>query len=62
MNKSVFSRVCNILLSAGMLMAMLFNVSMAEETTPDVMVKNVTNEVLEIIRKDKENQDGNTKN
>ncbi len=61
MNKSVFSRVCNILLSAGMLMAMLFNVSMAEETTPDVMVKNVTNEVLEIIRKDKEIQSGNTK-
>ncbi|MEW5887573.1 MAG: ABC transporter substrate-binding protein [Pseudomonadota bacterium] len=33
----------------------------AQETAPDVLVKNVTNEVLEIIRKDKDIQSGNTK-
>lgn len=34
----------------------------AQETTaPDVLVKNVTNEVLEIVRKDKDIQSGNTR-
>lgn len=33
----------------------------AQETPPDVLVKNVTTEVLDIIRKDKEIQSGNTK-
>lgn len=32
-----------------------------EEVSPDALVKNVTNEVLEIIRKDKDIQSGNTK-
>jgi phospholipid transport system substrate-binding protein len=33
----------------------------AEDVAPDVMVKNVTNEVLEILRKDKDIQAGNAK-
>jgi phospholipid transport system substrate-binding protein len=33
----------------------------AQETAPDVLVKNVTTEVLDIIRKDKDIQSGNTK-
>jgi phospholipid transport system substrate-binding protein len=33
----------------------------AQETAPDALVKNVTNEVLDIIRKDKDIQSGNTK-
>ena len=33
----------------------------AEDVAPDVMVKNVTNEVLEIVRKDKDIQGGNTR-
>lgn len=33
----------------------------AEEIAPDALVKNVTNEVLEIVRKDKDIQSGNTK-
>ena len=35
--------------------------TMAQEVAPDVLVKTVTNEVLEIVRKDKEIQSGNTK-
>jgi len=48
--------------------ALLFSVALlaplavqAEEVAPDALVKNVTNEVLEIIRKDKDIQAGNTK-
>jgi phospholipid transport system substrate-binding protein len=37
------------------------SVVMAEDATPDVLVKNVTNEVLDIVRKDKDIQSGNTK-
>ena len=33
----------------------------AQEVAPDVLVKTVTNEVLEIVRKDKDIQSGNTK-
>jgi phospholipid transport system substrate-binding protein len=33
----------------------------AQEASPDVLIKNVTNEVLDIVRKDKEIQSGNTK-
>ncbi len=33
----------------------------AQEIAPDVLVKNVTNEVLEIVRNDKDIQSGNTK-
>ncbi|MBI4988912.1 MAG: ABC transporter substrate-binding protein [Rhodocyclales bacterium] len=33
----------------------------AQETAPDVLVKNVTNEVLDIIRKDKDIKAGSTK-
>lgn len=34
---------------------------LAQEAAPDVHIKNVTNEVLEIVRKDKDIQAGNTK-
>lgn len=34
---------------------------MAQEVAPDVLVKTVTNEVLDIVRQDKEIQSGNTK-
>lgn len=34
---------------------------MAQETAPDALIKSVTNEVLEIVRKDKDIQSGNTK-
>jgi phospholipid transport system substrate-binding protein len=34
---------------------------MAQEAPPDVLIKTVTNEVLEIVRKDKDIQSGNTK-
>ena len=33
----------------------------AEDVGPDVMVKNVTNEVIEIVRRDKDIQSGNTR-
>jgi phospholipid transport system substrate-binding protein len=35
--------------------------ALAQELAPDVLVRNVTNEVLEIVRKDKEIQGGNTR-
>lgn len=34
---------------------------MAQDVAPDVLVKTVTNEVLDIVRKDKDIQSGNTK-
>jgi len=34
---------------------------MAQEATPDALIKTVTNEVLEIVRKDKDIQSGNTR-
>ena len=34
---------------------------MAQETAPDALIKTVTNEVLNIVRKDKDIQSGNTK-
>lgn len=46
------------LLIAGL---MLSTLSLADDIPPDVLIKNVTNEVLEIVRKDKEIQSGNTK-
>ncbi len=33
----------------------------AQETAPDALIKSVTNEVLEIVRKDKDIQSGNTR-
>ncbi len=47
----------------GLFAALLFAVSAgaADIPPPDVLVKNVTNEVLDIVRKDKEIQSGNTK-
>jgi phospholipid transport system substrate-binding protein len=33
----------------------------AQETSPDALIKTVTNEVLDIVRKDKDIQSGNTK-
>lgn len=37
------------------------DIAISDELSPDVMVKNVTNEVLDIIRKDKDIQSGNTR-
>ena len=45
-------------LFSGLLIAVT---AMAQEVAPDVLVKTVTNEVLDIVRKDKEIQSGNTK-
>lgn len=43
---------------SGLLIA---TTAMGQELAPDVLVKTVTNEVLDIVRKDKEIQSGNTK-
>ncbi|MDP1613908.1 MAG: ABC transporter substrate-binding protein [Sulfuritalea sp.] len=43
---------------SGMLIAMT---AMAQELAPDALVKDVTNEVLDIVRKDKDIQSGNTR-
>ncbi|MCK9389572.1 MAG: ABC transporter substrate-binding protein [Sulfuritalea sp.] len=45
-------------LFSGLLIA---TTAMAQEVAPDVLVKTVTNEVLDIVRKDKDIQSGNTK-
>jgi phospholipid transport system substrate-binding protein len=46
----------------GVFVALGFNAgALAQELAPDVLVRNVTNEVLEIVRKDKEIQGGNTR-
>ena len=36
-------------------------VGAADVTSPDALVRDVTNEVLEIVRKDKDIRDGNTR-
>lgn len=43
---------------SGLLIAMS---AMGQEVAPDALIKSVTNEVLDIVRKDKEIQSGNTK-
>jgi len=50
--KSLFAFFSGLLIAATV---------MAQEVAPDVLVKTVTNEVLEIVRQDKEIQSGNTK-
>jgi phospholipid transport system substrate-binding protein len=50
--KFVFAFISSLLISAT---------AMAQEVAPDVLVKTVTNEVIDIVRKDKEIQSGNTK-
>ena len=45
-------------LFSGLLIAMT---AMAQEVAPDALVKTVTNEVLDIVRQDKDIQSGNTK-
>jgi len=46
----------------GIIAALCLNAgALAQELAPDALVKNVTNEVLEIVRKDKEIQSGSTK-
>jgi phospholipid transport system substrate-binding protein len=45
-------------LFSGLLIAVT---AMAQEVAPDALIKSVTNEVLDIVRKDKEIQSGNTK-
>ena len=50
--KSLFALFSGLLIAAT---------AMAQEVAPDVLVKTVTNEVLEIVRKDKDIQSGNTR-
>lgn len=50
--KSLFALVSGLLIAST---------AMAQEVAPDVLVKTVTNEVLEIVRKDKDIQSGNTR-
>lgn len=50
--KSLFALIGGLLVAAT---------AMAQDVGPDVLVKTVTNEVLEIVRKDKDIQSGNTK-
>ena len=45
-------------LMAGIAALLLVNVATAEDVAPDVLVKNTANDVLEIIRKDKDIQNG----
>lgn len=45
-------------LFSGLLIAVT---AIAQEAAPDALIKTVTNEVLEIVRKDKDIQSGNTK-
>ena len=46
----------------GLLAAFLFSaVAVAADQAPDVLVKNVTNEVLDAVRKDKDLQNGNSR-
>ncbi len=41
--------------------AVIASAAMAQAAAPDVLIKTVTNDVLEIVRKDKDIQSGNTK-
>lgn len=50
--KSLFALFSGLLIAAT---------AMAQELAPDVLIKTVTNEVLDIVRKDKDIQSGNTK-
>lgn len=50
--KFVFAFISSLLISST---------AMAQEVAPDVLVKTVTNEVIDIVRKDKDIQSGNTK-
>jgi phospholipid transport system substrate-binding protein len=46
----------------GSIAALCLNAgALAQEQAPEVLIKNVTNEVLEIVRKDKDIQGGNTR-
>lgn len=50
--KFVFAFISGLLISA---------VALAQDVAPDVLIKTVTNEVLEIVRNDKDIQSGNTR-
>lgn len=50
--KSLFALFSGVLIAAT---------AMAQEVAPDVLIKTVTNEVLDIVRKDKDIQSGNTR-
>ena len=54
----VFVRVWRICFY-GLLM--MFSAAWADDAAPDALVKNITNEVLSIVRNDKDIQSGNTK-
>lgn len=50
--KFLFALFCAVLIAGS---------ASAQELAPDVLIKNVTNEVLDIVRKDKDIQSGNTR-
>jgi phospholipid transport system substrate-binding protein len=50
--KSLFAFFCSLLVATT---------AMAQDAVPDVLIKTVTNEVLDIVRKDKDVQSGNTR-
>jgi phospholipid transport system substrate-binding protein len=50
--KSLFAFFCSLLVATT---------AMAQDAVPDVLIKTVTNEVLDIVRKDKDIQSGNTR-
>ena len=54
-------KLLRILLAMLLLPAATLAQAQSPDTTPDVLVKNVTNEVLEIVRKDKDIQAGSNK-
>lgn len=56
--KTVIALLFRLTLALGIFGA--FGLARAQELTPDGLVKNVTREVLEIVRKDKEIQSGNS--
>jgi len=50
--KRLFAMLAGLLVTAG---------AVAQEIAPDTLVRNVSNDVLEIVRKDKDIQSGNTR-
>ena len=54
-------KLLRILLAMLLLPAAAAAQAQSPDTTPDALVKNVTNEVLEIVRKDKDIQAGSNK-
>lgn len=56
MKASLLKKILLTIAACGVL-----NIALADDTAPDVLVRNVTTDVLDILRKDKDIQNGNTK-